>query len=419
MRIIPFLILLPLHLCAQAPAAPWVPPAVRTYAFLNSSINRFSNPAALAPLLAKLRAVGSTKKGVVRIVHIGDSHIQADMMTGPVRAAFQSYFGDAGRGLVFPYQVAGSNAPLDVTSSSPDGKGGWRANRLAHPEIPVACGLAGFGIHALTQAPRVQIGLKALPDADDSVPATFNRVRTFLGRDSGTYRLTAEDLYDTSRTALSVAAASVLFDLPKPVSSATFSPELPATRRYSLYGFSLEKRGATGVIYDGLGVNGAQFYQYNQTPLFWEALPLLRADAYVLSMGTNEAQRTRLDRDSFLSAARRTVRMLRAVSPKAVIVLTTPPGSYTKAGGVNTVVGQVAGAILQLAREEGLPCWDLYGISGGIRSAGGWKATGLMSKDGVHYTKEGYRVQGTLFAAAWASAFVGKPAPIVADSTRK
>src|SRR5688500_6243657 len=45
------------------------------------------------------------KKGLpmkVNIVHIGDSHIQADFLTSPVRRNFQRQFGNAGRGLIVP-----------------------------------------------------------------------------------------------------------------------------------------------------------------------------------------------------------------------------------------------------------------------------------------------------------------------------
>ena len=56
----------------------------------------------------------------MRIVHIGDSHIQADMATGYTRRILQQEFGDAGRGLIVPLKLASTNEPLDyaITSTS-------------------------------------------------------------------------------------------------------------------------------------------------------------------------------------------------------------------------------------------------------------------------------------------------------------
>lgn len=54
----------------------------------------------------------------VSIVHIGDSHIQADISTGTTRELLQYDFGNAGRGLVSPLKMSGTNEPLDYTFQS-------------------------------------------------------------------------------------------------------------------------------------------------------------------------------------------------------------------------------------------------------------------------------------------------------------
>ena len=62
----------------------------------------------------------------VSIVHIGDSHIQADISTGTTRELLQYDFGNAGRGLVSPLKMIGPN-DLDLMlrlarAGSVDGK---------------------------------------------------------------------------------------------------------------------------------------------------------------------------------------------------------------------------------------------------------------------------------------------------------
>src|ERR1700722_15048738 len=90
--------------------------AIRSsFPFLTIANNTITNSEGLDSFYKKLSVLKKTNKGVVRIVHIGDSHIQADILSGTVRNKLQQYFGNAGRGLIFPYQLAKSNAPADIS----------------------------------------------------------------------------------------------------------------------------------------------------------------------------------------------------------------------------------------------------------------------------------------------------------------
>src|SRR5689334_10476240 len=100
------------------------------YPFISTVFNRISNNSGLDSFYKKLHQLKLNGSGTVSIVHIGDSHIQADFMTAVVRNGLQDFFGNAGRGLVFPYQLAQSNSPDDIYSSSSIG---WQFNRIAHP----------------------------------------------------------------------------------------------------------------------------------------------------------------------------------------------------------------------------------------------------------------------------------------------
>ena len=50
---------------------------------------------------------------------------------------------------------------------------------------------------------------------------------------------------------------------------------------------------------------------------------------------------------------------------------------------------------------------DLYGATGGEGSAESWAEYGLMGRDRIHYTEEGYRVQGLLIYNALYNGYVG------------
>ena len=115
------------------------------YPFVNTVFNRIQNSGSLDSFYMKLASLKKKGNGTVSIVHIGDSHLQAGFISGVVRNGLQEFFGNAGRGLVFPYQLAESNAPDDITSSS---NTRWKYNRIAHPEIELTPGISGFGIES-------------------------------------------------------------------------------------------------------------------------------------------------------------------------------------------------------------------------------------------------------------------------------
>ena len=83
----------------------------------------------------------------VSVVHIGDSHLQADEFSGRVRQELQRTYGNAGRGLVFPYAVARTNgSPTYRTAAT---SGAWRMKRVlsaARPDSTLPIGLSGISL---------------------------------------------------------------------------------------------------------------------------------------------------------------------------------------------------------------------------------------------------------------------------------
>src|SRR5690349_6311513 len=81
--------------------------ASRAYSFVRYADNKIFQPDSLA-LRHFFNALDSLENGTrkkVIVIHLGDSHIQADLLSGRVRTLLQdsAVFGNGGRGLVFPY----------------------------------------------------------------------------------------------------------------------------------------------------------------------------------------------------------------------------------------------------------------------------------------------------------------------------
>ena len=129
----------------------------------------------------------------------------------------------------------------------------------------------------------------------------------------------------------------------------------------------------------------------------------MKADCYIISLGTNEAQDPNLKAENFLVEVNSMINKIRLVSPNACIVLTTPPVSYYKKLRPNQSLQIITDALIQFSNENNLVYWDLFNASRGSEGAKAWKSSQLLrSGDLVHFSKEGYVLQGNLFVDAFA-----------------
>ena len=362
------------------------------YPFLTIANNNITNVQGLDSFYKKLSVLKSTHKGVVRIVHIGDSHIQADIFSGTVRNKLQQFFGNAGRGLIFPYQLARSNAPADIYSSS---NVTWRFNRLAHPEIPIRSGISGFCIRTDTNT-NVTINF-SLKDQ------SFNHLQFFFDSSAVSpvkWKLNIGD--KQIPLIINDTAFSREISLEKSIDSfSIISSDTINTKQF--FSVSVDNSSA-GVLYNTIGVNGATYEEYNIASLFWQQLGALGADLYIISLGTNEAQKASVDEEAFRQQINLFLQKLKAVSPNAVVLITTAADSYKKEKA-NVELEQVNCLLSQITTQNNIPIWDMYNITGGHQSASCWRDNKCMNKDLIHYLPNGYQIQGTLFFNALAKGY--------------
>lgn len=373
--------------CAQVDSLEW-PATPMGIPALDTSANHLQGPA-LDVFYAKLQQLQRNHRGQVRIVHIGDSHLQAGQLAGEMRINLQRQFGNAGRGLVFPYTVALSNSPEDLKWTS---KKNWQFNRVAHPEIPLAPGISGFLLQ--TRQPGAAIHFRLKPD--DRGEQHFSIIRVFGSRNPlSEWLLTtpASDSFHYICLADSMGRYDQAVTLPSPTNAFTLQTIAPDTLQ-QLYGFSLEDT-ASGLLYHSIGVNGARYENYSNTPLFWEQLPALQADLFIVSLGTNEAQKPSFDPHSFDSVLQVFVGKMRAVAPKADILLTTAADSYKK-GIPNKMIQQVDETLVAFCQSNSIAYWDLNRVTLGLGSAKRWWKLGLLNADKVHFTGAAYQIHGRL-----------------------
>ncbi len=191
---------------------------IAKYDFIDTTVNAIQFPngnAAFEPFFKKLDTLVFENKGQVRILHIGGSHLQADVISGRIREhLIKEYPGaSAGRGFIFPYSAARTNTPSTYGSYY---KGIWDMSKNVLREVKKPLGLLGIAVS--TSDPRAEITL--LLDRYNSEPMWGEtRFRLFGYSDDGdvipVLRVDSTDIYGT----LDSASQSYLFTSPRPIDS--------------------------------------------------------------------------------------------------------------------------------------------------------------------------------------------------------
>ena len=358
---------------------------------IGAAFNRVFNDHHLDSVYSKLGQIKKTGRGTFRIVHIGDSHLQAGHFPGHIRSRLQDFFGDAGRGIVFAYDAIRTTSPDDLQSSS---NSGWNIDKVATTGDAEDAGVSGFGISSGATGASLTMTLKG---------GEFSRLRLFLGNKNGDGWIFQTNDGSSSRMIRAVPPAQYA-DVTLEEATAGFTiSTMPSEKPHHFYGVSLET-GKAGVIYHAIGVNGARYDQYNRSKLFWKQLPGLQADLYIISLGTNDAQRSKFEQKEFLETLKEFLDHLRKASPGTPVILSTAPDSYRN-GRSNQVLRDMNLALFEYCTRESIPVWDLYRVTNGYGSAYGWLRKGLMNVDRVHFTAQGYQLQAQLFFNAFARGY--------------
>jgi hypothetical protein len=127
------------------------------YPFINYENNIIGNKSALKLFYDKLNKLKKAKKGKLVIAHIGDSHVQYDIFSGELRKLFNANYGNAGRGLIFPYQIARTTSPASYYSST--NTRDWKISKITRKNGKIPVGICGISAETSTWC-EININLK-------------------------------------------------------------------------------------------------------------------------------------------------------------------------------------------------------------------------------------------------------------------
>jgi LysM repeat protein/lysophospholipase L1-like esterase len=421
--------------------------------------NSLQNTSAIVAFYERLYQLEQSKSGTVNVVHIGDSHIQADLFTAQMRNKMQATFGNAGFGFTFPYSVAKTNNSAPIRFSA---MGNFQSVRNLYADEVQPVGLSGIALEPTSAEFSIQMEVKdsryhfthlkiITPQNTHSFAVSLAQKNTIITTKvpkrvthkikPGEVLGSIADKYNVALKALKKAnglksdlirdgkiltipskktqpkqitkTTFIPIDLSKTVFSHEYASEQPLDKitiipnpnsnAFALNGLILSSN-SSGITYSGIGVNGAKCSDYNKFPLFYEQLPALQPDLIVISLGTNESF-DKQSGEAYFNQLDQMIAAIKAKVPMATLVVTTPPPSVLHRKYTNTFIADYALKIKENAHAKGYAVWDLFEVFGGNANIFKNAAKGLMARDKVHYSKMGYEKQADLFFEAFLQSY--------------
>lgn len=362
------------------------------------------HPEALASFFESLRNA-EEGKGVARVLQFGDSHTAADYWSGEIRRRLQARFGDGGPGLIVggrPWRGY-RHAGVQVVSGTL-----WPAQSLREKECDGFVGLAGASLTLpMGESFRVQGAFGELRLYLYGPREEAPRLSNAVVPDSSALPQHPEvwpTLVEIERQAIGTAGVLTIHRAVFEAGARERDAEIRLPWADRFLGVEL-RSGKPGVIYDELGLNGAELWDLEKwnPALRGALLKQAQASLLVLAYGTNECGRKLSDLEDYRNRVKALIRTLHEESGAPILIIGPLDRLGTKkraraglAAGAEKVISDLRAA----ARSEGAAFWDARKAMGGPGSIQEWKRRGQGQKDLVHLNGAGYQRLGDLLVEA-------------------
>jgi lysophospholipase L1-like esterase len=323
-----------------------------------------------------------------RILHYGDSHVAADLLTGALRRAFQSRFGNAGAGFILagkPYTYY-SRPGVTIQAS-----GGWHVNGLSDASLPDdgRFGLAGISFTAAERGESFEI----------TAPASRFDLYLLKQPGGGAVTISLDGVVCERSVSLASARSEAAYVEVSAATDASHSLEVTIDKPGAVRALGVDVgRDTPGVVYDALGINGARMMRM----LAWDwrilSSNLMRSDPdlIVIAYGSNEVGDSDLNLNEYGNRFYALLTQLHEAVPRASLLVIAPPDRAVKMGSHWQTIDRLPALIAtqrRAATRAGAAFFDLFHAMGGNGSITRWAALAepLARHDHVHLTAAGYR----------------------------
>jgi lysophospholipase L1-like esterase len=357
------------------------------------------NSSELDPFFAALWKLEHSKTGIVTILHYGDSPTTADLITGDVRAQLQERFGDAGRGYTLiakPWAWYGHRG-VEISDH------GWKWR--------TGVGLMRQGIYGLGGA-----AFEGQPGACSKFRLTESQqtaadVEYLAKPGGGSFEVDAEDdqkidqkLAEQSTASDAETVGFLHVDLPAGTKVVTLRP---SSGSVTLFGVDF-KRGANGLLYDSLGLNGATVTVLGRVldPDLWkQELALVPPTLIIVNYGSNESSFGKFVHTQYANELRLAIQRTRQVAPGVPILIMSPMDRGERSGldDIETMstIPEIVAIQRQVADETHCAFFDTFDAMGASGTMARWYTASprLVTADLLHPTPQGATIVAGLFIA--------------------
>lgn len=361
-------------------------------------------PQALAATKKKLAA----KSGKVRVLHLGDSHIASDYITGRIRHRLQKAFGDGGRGFTHVDQAWGYGGRRVS-------KKGWDSDRIVDKDrAGRPFGFSGMSLESSKKGASIEYRVE--PDETSlrvyyyQQPGGGTLTASMGGKALGSVKTAGEEKSLVWTVDLSKAPRGAPDKMKGPPGGhlLTITADGPKAR---IFGVSFETSGP-GVVYESIGPVGADAKVYLELgrSSFEQHLSAHAPDVVVLMVGGNDALKIRkkwTDEGRVEKDHQQLIDLVKRIVPGVEIVLWAPMDAGDKKGGKvvsKAYLVEVRAMQKRVAAEKQIAYWDTLDAMGGPGAITAWHAAKVMNKDLVHPKKRAADLLGDLFGEAFVAA---------------
>lgn len=352
---------------------------------------QWKNYASVQRLFWAMRNSGARK---MKVIHFGDSHVQADIFTHEIRQRMMAGFGIGGRGLVFPYNAAKTHPGADYITSY---TGRWENTKNVNWVKKHDLGLSGVTIHTTDKTASFTIKFFA---------NNYNRKNTVLK----IYRKYSDQSFDlkvqTRQHNLPVFVPNyadsgktyVSVPIPENTDYVTVyvKQSNPKQTFFECHGLSFESEEEGGVVYSAVGINGAGLNSILAQNLMDDQIKEMQPDLMVIDLGGNDWYGGNMNEADYQFKMESIIKRFRNAAPEASIIIGTSQDIHHLGVSLTECI-KAAEIAKKVAFENDCAFYDYYTVAGGRYSMLHWLKAGLAQYDRVHLNNPGYYLRGELF----------------------
>ena len=334
----------------------------------------------------------------LRILHYGDSQIEADRITAQMRERMQQLFGGGGPGMVPLKQTVPALTVKQRTEGNLIGQSTYGKGPFVHCEGNYGPMLRSWHLEGTAK-------LTLYTDKGRYVPERgrcFSRVRVIL-RNSSTPTEMHLNLADEPNSYICKGSGVRL--LPLANGEQTERIEMTIQGNSDIYGLLLDDD--YGVAVDNIAMRGSAGTQFTMVDSMQlaQAYQMMDVGMILLQFGGNAMPGMKSPQQlaHYCKRIGTQIDYLHSVCPEAAIMFVGPADMGVKNGGdfaSHPMIADLDESLKNTALAHGAAYWSVYQAMGGNGSMARWVEQGLANKDYIHFSHQGASKMGNILADA-------------------